>query len=816
MRNIFTLILLVLSWQSFANKRASEIYLDLQKLQSLKRVLYIAAHPDDENTRFLAYMSLGEKAETAYLSLTRGDGGQNLIGDELGAELGVLRTQELLAARSFDGAIQFFSKAVDFGYSKSAQESFEKWGKEDILADVVTIIREFRPDVIITRFPPDKRGGHGHHTASAMLAIEAFNKAADPDYMPEQVKQIGTSKTKSIYWNTSYWWMKDIADSVKKYPNRYLQMDIGGYNSMLGMSYNEVGTIARSQHKCQGFGAVIERGPRIEYFEYLDGERLEESFFEHNDKSWSLLIDQEFEADLNALVENFDFVHLEKNVEALLNVQKRLGELPESTFKNEKIALCNNIIINCLGIYIEVLSDNYFVAVDDSAHFELNVLNRSDYPMSLKSFRINDIQASVDGDENIKTELYSKSLSLLNKQELTTPYWLKEPFESTFKFDEENLGKPISNPTFDAIIILLINGQEITVNKRAEYKWRDPSYGERRREVVSTGLFATNFEDNLQLLKPGQKKKVRFSVQSFHDSINETLLIDKPAGWIVSPEKVQISLNNKEEEKWYEFELEATDKADNGTIQLKRSDNAITTDYHEVLYDHIPTQVLQSQANMKCVKLDAKILPGKVAYIKGVEDAVPLAIEQLGFEVQVFQVADLVHLDLSIYQSVVLGIRIYNVHPELVNHHEKLYDYMNEGGNVVMQYNTASRSLREMEFGPMPFKLSRDRVTEEDAEVNFLAPKHQILNSPNKITIGDFDNWVQERGLYFAGEWNEAYTPLFSWHDKGENSKEGALIVMKHGKGQFVYTGISFFRELPKGVVGAYRLYANILSYRHE
>ncbi|MDC3352183.1 PIG-L family deacetylase, partial [Crocinitomicaceae bacterium] len=293
MRTILTFLLLG-CLSAFSNETSAEIYHSLQKVHSLKRVLYLAAHPDDENTRALAWFSLEGKAETAYLSLTRGDGGQNLIGDELSESLGVLRTQELLAARSHDQARQFFTRAVDFGYSKSAEETLDKWGKDEILSDVVRVIRKFKPDVIITRFPPDKRGGHGHHTASAMLAIEAYSKAADPTYEPDQVAEFGVWQTDAVYWNTSIWWDKEL-DEKAEGNSEYIKKDIGGYDPLLGMSYNEIGTIARSQHKCQGFGAVIERGSRVEYFEHLEGTKLKNDFFENNNRSWSTLISADFE-----------------------------------------------------------------------------------------------------------------------------------------------------------------------------------------------------------------------------------------------------------------------------------------------------------------------------------------------------------------------------------------------------------------------------------------------------------------------------------------------------------------------------------------
>ena len=805
MKIVFPIIFSFFLLFAKANKPASEIYVGLQKLQSLKRVLYIAAHPDDENTRALAWFSLGKHAQTAYLSLTRGDGGQNLIGNELSEQLGVLRTQELLAARSFDGANQYFTRAVDFGYSKSAEESLEKWGNNEILSDVVLMIRKFRPDVIVTRFPPDKRAGHGHHTASAMLALEAFDKAADENFLPLQVKEFGTWKTTSVYWNSSVWWFKDLPAQAENNPE-YLIADIGGYNAHLGKSYNEIGTIARSQHKCQGFGAITERGSRLEYFQYLKGEKLSNSFFEKNKRSWSKLLNKEFEQKIDNLVKGFDFSQPENNVAELLEIRNELLALPNSDFKNEKIGLCNQLILDCTGVYAELLAKDFIYQSNDSAFFELELLNRSNLAVSV-----------ILKNQTIKLEQnqnFARTLKVENSNQISNPYWLTETFSTLFQVkNQKDLLQPESSPSFVKKIELLIEKDTVRIPLVGTYKWRIPSYGEKRRDVIKTPDFSANFDQKSLVVKPGFEKKLKLNIHSFRNNLSDKITINAPQGWEVLPKSIDVAIDKLHEEKWVELTLKPTELAKSGILKLMDSKGNQLYSYTEIAYNHIPTQVIFSKAEINCVKLDANIKPGKIAYIKGAEDIVPEAIEQLGFEVKRFEVSDLSSLDLSQFQSVVLGIRIYNVQPELKNFEEKLFAYVKAGGNLVMQYNTASRRASGETFGPIPFELTRNRVTEEDAEVNFLEPKHPIMTTPNKLTKKDFDNWVQERGLYFAGNWHESYIPLFSWADKGEEEQKGALIVTKHGKGQFVYTGISFFRELPNGVEGAYKLFANILSY---
>lgn len=812
MRKLLLFLTITLPFFSFSQEKSSEIYVKLEKLHSLKKVLYIAAHPDDENTRALSWFSLHHKAETAYLSLTRGDGGQNLIGNELSEKLGVLRTQELLAARSHDGAQQFFTRAVDFGYSKSFQESFDIWSKDEILSDVVLIIRKFKPDVIITRFPPDKRAGHGHHTASALLAIEAFKKAADPNYQPHQVKSFGVWQSKSLYWNTSIWWKKGLAESAKNNSN-YLIKDIGTYNSLLGQSYNEIGTIARSQHKCQGFGAIIERGSRTEYFKHLKGIKLKDSFFENNTQTWTSILSKNLEEKFNLLLSNFDFINTENNVNALINIRKELDLLPTSSFKREKIKQCDAIIFNCLGLFMEATSPDYSFLSGEEIEINLSLINRSSKTIELTRLNSNSESPTVLNKTLPFNKILTEVIHVKPITPITRPYWLIHPFKGLFNVTNKlNLGLAENRPLTQSIT-LKINDVHITTDIPLTYKWREPSYGERVRNLVSTPKFSANFTQSIIISKANQEQVIKVKIHSFVDSLNDKIKITVPKGWSVSPSEVTLNINKKHTEEWMEFKLKASEQSERGELILTDQSNQPLFNFTEIKYNHIPAQVIFSESKLTTVKLDAKIKPGKIAYITAVDDKMPNAIEQLGFSVDVFTVSDLSSINLTNYQSVVLGIRVYNIHPELNNFDNKLKNYVANGGNLIMQYNTASRSLASKKLGVVPFELSRNRVTNENANVKFLAPKHTIMNYPNKITPRDFDNWIQERGLYFANNWSKEFTPLLSWHDKDEEAQNGALIVAPYGKGQFIYTGISFFRELPKGVEGAYRLFANILSY---
>lgn len=800
-----------------AQQSSSELFVQFEKFHSLKRVLYIAAHPDDENTRALAWFSLSEKAETAYLSLTRGDGGQNLIGEELGANLGLLRSQELLQARAIDGSTQFFSRAVDFGYSRSADESFNKWNKDEVLKDVVTIIRQFKPDVIVARFPPDERAGHGHHTASSLIAIEAFEKAADVNYLPNQVKEIGAWKSTSLYWNASNWWNKGIDTIAKNNPD-YLVFDIGGYNPLLGQSYNEIGTLARSQHKCQGFGSVIERGSRLEYFQHLAGDKLTGSFFSNATRNWDNVASAKLSKLINQLITNFDFRTTANNVPLLLTIYPQLQTIKDPFLRNEKRAFCEKLILNCLGLHIDVTADDYSFIPNKEVNLSVNLVNRSSQKVTLLKVesKAGDILA-VQQSKEITNELTTVPITIKPNVKVYQPYWLRDAYTDLYTVEEaSNIGKPESAPSLPMEVWLSINGTVITYTFPVIYKWSDPSFGERKRDVISSPEFSANFDEEVVLAKVGDKKEIKIKIHNFSNSLKDTLMLKAPNGWNVSQSKVSIESTIKHQDFWVSFTIEPTENAVNGTLLLKDSKGNEVYSMQEIKYDHIPTQVLFSKTNLSVKKLNVKIENGKIGYIKGVQEGVPSAIARMGFDVTLIEYADLATLDLSVFKSVVIGIRAYNVKPELANYNDKLISYIEQGGNLIIQYNTSSSAIKNLKMGPLPFEIGRDRVTEEDAKVTLLQPEYPVFTSPNKIENTDFDNWVQERGLYYAEKYDKSFIPLISWHDKDKKPAIGGLIVAEYGKGQIIYTGISFFRQLPSGVEGAYKLFANMLSFQKK
>jgi LmbE family N-acetylglucosaminyl deacetylase len=800
---------------SIQAQSSSEIFHQIKKFNSFKSALYMAAHPDDENTRVIAWLENGEKARTAYLSLTRGDGGQNLIGKELGPELGVLRTQELLAARSIDGGEQFFTRAVDFGYSKSADESFEKWNREDILHDAIWVIRKFQPDVIITRFPPDKRGGHGHHTASAMLAIEAYEKAGDPNVFPEQLKHVEVWQPKAVYWNASTWWNRKL-DSIAANNEDYLVADIGGYDELLGVSYNELGTMARSQHKCQGFGVRIERGQRKEYFQWLAGEKLSGSFFEETQRGWDVIGDESLAALGEQLERDYDFNNPAASVEVLMKMYPKIMGVKKSAWVEAKQKELHDLLISLLGIHVEALAKNYAYEEGEEVEISVEILNRGDVviePTGISILGGISVEGGLVSEQIEKNVFFKKIYKMPAPDRIWNAYWLNSPFVQVDGYlDYKEYGMPENYPLFLALVSVKIYDQQATLFVPVEYKWSDRVKGEMKRPVVTTPSVSASFLEQSFVFNSEEQKEIAVVVKNYGNAGTHEIQLNFPKGWSAESEKQSITLEKKYEEHVLMFKVTSPKKESKGEFTVS-IDNKSANSVSEIMYDHIPAQLVYLPTKATLLNLAIDIEPGKVAYIEGAGDQVDLAIEQMGYEVVHLSKEDLSTQDLSQFQAIVTGIRAYNVHPWLTDFHSVFMNYVKEGGNFIIQYNTRSSAYGTDKMGPYPFKISRDRVSEEDAKVKFVDPKHPLINEPNKMTKNDFDGWVQERGLYFANEWDNQYQTLFSWNDKGEAPKLGGLLYTPFGEGAFMYTGISFFRELPAGVPGAFKLLANMISH---
>jgi len=800
--------------QQVQKSNVADIILSLEKLTTLGSVLYIAAHPDDENTRLISYLANEKKVRTAYLSITRGGGGQNLIGTEKGAAMGVLRTQELIEARKVDGGEQFFTRAVDFGYSKSPEETMEKWNKEKVLGDIVWIIRKFRPDVIITRFPPQSTGGHGHHSASSKLALEAFGLASSERAYPEQLNLLSAWKPKRLMHNASSWWDKDIADKAKN-SDDYVVVDVGTYNPILGRSYNEIASISRSKHRSQGFGSYLARGSQLEYLRHIVGEKSKGEIFDGIDITWNRIAGAtEISVLLMNARQNFDPAAPNKSIPLLLEAREQMKKLGSHPMVERKIRETEELILACGGIWIEALASKPVVSIMDKINVSVQIYSRLAENIVVKKVSVNEADTVVNSKVN-GNKLFEFLLTAQTPSSHSNPYWLNGESNGTYQISKQELvGKPENDAQMNARIELEINGIPVVISRPVVYKWRDRAIGELYRPLVVAPPATLNMLDNVYLFSGKEEQEVEVAIKAHRDITDAVIYLEVPRDWTAKGTVSNITMKVGEE-KVFTFTVIPEPRNPTGDIipNIKYGSASYNQSYREISYDHIQTQTMLTKSVARAMYLPLEIRGSKIAYIMGAGDDVPATIEQIGFSVDLIEPSNLLLTDFGQYDAVITGARAYNTVDELKSAQPLLMEYVKNGGTMLVQYNT-SRGLKTDQLGPFPLKLSRDRVTVEEAEARILLPDHPVFNIPNKIVPLDFEGWVQERGLYFPGEWDEKYQALISWNDPGEDSKNGSLLVAEYGSGVFIYTGISFFRQLPAGVPGAIKLFANLISQR--
>ena len=801
---------------------ASEIHQAVKKLNFLGSVLYLAAHPDDENTRLISYMSNHVKARTAYLSLTRGDGGQNLIGPELRELLGVIRTQELLAARRTDGGEQRFTRANDFGYSKHPDETLAIWNKNEVLSDVVLAIRQFKPDIIINRFDHRSPGTtHGHHTSSAMLSVEAFDLANDKNAYPEQVKQYGTWQPKREFFNTSWWFYGSEEKFEEADKTNLLNFDIGVYYPALGVSNNEIAALASSQHLCQGFGRLSQRGSQTEYIELIKGDlpKDKSNIFDGINTTWTRVKGgEQIETILKNVETNFNFENPAAHLDQLLQARQLILAIDSPQWKDQKIKEINKIIEACAGLYLEASANTPTASTGQIIDIDIEALNRSNATIKLDSYTISNNSINSNYGKLLKAndkQVLKEKITIANSLQPTAPYWLNQKGSlGMYKVEDKNLiGKPETPRAITIDFHLNINGFPFTVTKDLVYRYSKPDKGELYRPFEIIPEASAKINQKVIIFDNDQQKEIPVTVQAGKDNLEGYITIAHPNGWSVFPEKQKIAIANKGQEQTFIFTIIPPKNQSEGLISpmVTIGDKTYTKELVEINYEHIPFQTVLLPSESKIVRLDIKKRGENIAYIEGAGDVVPESLQQIGYNVMILKPEDITPERLSAFDAVVVGIRAYNIVETLKFKQEILFDFIDKGGNMVVQYNT-NRGIKVDNIAPFDLQLSRDRVTDENAEVTLLAPNHEVLNFPNKITTKDFEGWTQERGLYFPDQWSSDFTPILSMHDKDETAKTGSLLVAKHGKGYYIYTGLSFFREFPVGVSGAYRLFANMLS----
>ncbi|MFM2139404.1 MAG: hypothetical protein RJA57_1711 [Bacteroidota bacterium] len=807
----------VAAGQGPAPVHSGELYQALRKLKVLGSVLYIAAHPDDENTRLIAYLSKDRLYRTGYLSLTRGDGGQNLIGQEQGIELGLIRTQELLAARRVDGGEQFFTRAYDFGYSKGPDETFSKWGREKILADVVWVIRSFQPDIIINRFPVTGEGGHGHHTASGILANEAFAAAADPNRFPEQLAYVAPWQVRRVLWNTFNFGGTNTTREDQ------FKVDVGGYNPLLGKSYGEIAADSRSQHKSQGFGVPASRGESLEYFKTTRGDAPVSDLMDGVDISWERVPGGAgIPLSVDSLLQEFDLLHPEAIVPGLVRLHDRIAALPDSYWKRQKQQEVQQLIAQCAGLFLEATTADPLAIQTDSIRMNFVCNDRLGAAVTLQRIQVEGFDTLFSRSlERNRTFSFSKTLPVPAAMPLTQPYWLSERMEEgSFQVsDQRRIGQPDIDPAWEARFQVRIQSTVFTFIRPVRYKFTDPVKGELYQPVVVVPPVLASPDGDMRIqpsVKEGVRGQLRFTgLKKDLQGVAAARLADRndlSTGTRFSAGSVTINSRGQLAET--DYMLPPATSEQHYVLGLRTAEGGFFyQDRHEIRYDHIPWISYFHEAAVRVRPVDLTVQHKRIGYITGAGDKVPEALEQMGYEVVLLGKKELARTELSGFDAILTGVRAYNTHDWLNGFHEKLMRYVEGGGNLIVQYNTSSQlGPVRARIGPYPFTITRNRITDEQAVVELLKPEHPVFQYPNRITADDFKGWVQERSIYHGSDTAGRYERLMRMADPGEKGDEGSLLVTRYGKGWFTYTGLVFFRQLPAGVPGAFRLLANLIA----
>ncbi|WP_404985543.1 PIG-L family deacetylase [Chryseobacterium sp. M5] len=814
----------VFSAQQVRPSKSSEIYRELKTLKQLPKVLYLAAHPDDENTGLLSWLINDQNVETGYLSLTRGDGGQNLLGTEQGAALGLIRTHELLEARKLDGAQQFFTRAIDFGFSKNTTDTFKQWDENSVIADVVWVIRKFRPDVIICRFPPTAAAGHGQHAASAVVAEKAFKLAGDKTAFPNQLKYVNVWQPKRVLWNTFRF------GAVNTTSENQLKITVGQYDAKLGMGYGELAGLSRSLHKSQGAGTQSVAGIKTEYFSHVNGEPAKETLFDGVTKTWTSQGNADIDQSLDKIISDFNFNEPDRSLPALLVLRKKVLALKDSDLKKDKIKSLDNIILSCVGFMGEVVTNQAEAVAGDHYNFRLNLISRTSNPVVLENVKW------LSQSENFNRKLSKDSLITIQHDiqipadaALTEPYWLAKPAKDAATFSVPNdtlIGLPETESPLNVLLGLKIGSEKFQVKLPLSFKKLDPVRGDVVEALRIVPALELKFTQPLYLVKENEDLnlslnfKVNSSKQFKNGKVNLMFNGERLGGGDLK------SINGKD--FTVDYVIPKTKLASIKSNQLQLDANfiadGVTYNKKQVLiqYPHLPSLQYFTPATVAVMKGDIQAKVKKVGYVQGAGDFIPEFLRIAGIQVDVLKDEDFYgNLDesngngnqnkLSQYDAIVLGVRVNNTEKKLGRWMPFLWSYVKAGGNLVMQYNT-NQDTTVNQLGMYNFSIANKRVTEENAEVKFLNPNHKLLNFPNKITANDFNGWVQERGAYFPDKWDAAYEPLFEMHDTGEEPLQGSTLYAKYGKGNFIYTPLAFFRQLPAGNVGAARLFLNFLS----
>ncbi|MBB6098426.1 LmbE family N-acetylglucosaminyl deacetylase [Deinobacterium chartae] len=824
----------------------------LGRLPVTARFLLVGAHPDDEPSGVMAYVGRGLHAETAYLSLNRGEGGQNEIGPELFDGLGVIRTDELLGARALDGAKQYFTTVYDFGYSRTLEETLSKWDEQKALEDVVKVIRTFRPDVMVT-FHADERVGHGHHQAAGYLAVKAFELAGDPKAFPE----LGLPA-----WQPSKLYLSaGVGGGAGEADKATLTIDVGQYDPVIGRSYQQVGLEGRSFHRSQGMGQVQPPGSYLNHFVLLESKlgakpARETSFFDGIatalPERWKG-VNAALEADLAAVQKAADTAAAKLDARqpqtALPDVLAGLTATRAALSKvqaldleaarkaaliddlNRKAAQFTDAAQRLAGIDFRAVPTKATVAQGETATVRWSLTNQGGVPLELleariaapSSWKVEGAAAKTGPVEQGKAASGELKVTLPADANLTRPYWRRpDAFSGRVQVERpECVTLPHCPPDATAHARVRIGGVELDLEAPLAFVWSDAKFGERSRLLTVTPKLSVSAAPELKILPLGSERNVAVQVRvSSHSAspVAGKLSLQLPQGWTSAQGTQDFRLERENDSRLITFTAVAPEGLQAGRYAISAVAEVDGRRYTEgmqlVSYPHTEYRALYNPARVEVQAFDlAAPKDLKVGYVPGVGDQVPAALEQAGLQVTLLTPEFIASGDLSQYDTIVVGVRAYNDRPDLVAHHARLMKYVEDGGNMVVQYHKFEwDKVLPGGPGPFPTTMSTDRVTEEDAPVKILVPEDPDFNTPNRITAADFDGWVQERGLYWLSKWDDRYVPLLASNDKGLPELKGGLLKAKVGKGTWTYAGYAFFRELPAGVPGAYRLFVNLLT----
>ncbi len=848
----------------------------LEKLPVYVRLLQTTAHPDDESAGTLTWLSRKFHAQTALFCLTRGEGGQNILGNEKYGALGLVRTGELLEACKYYGTDLYFGTVIDFGFSKTAQETLTKWGHEATLEEMVRFIRRWRPTVVISRFQGTPADGHGHHQAAGLLTREAFRAASDPKSFPQQLKDgLQLWQPKKLY--TSIFGGEAAPGGARPEGDRTgwtVRVPIGDYDPVLGRSYREIASEGYSRHRSQGDGAAFSMpGRAYEYFKLVDSsvgiKAKEDSFFDSidtslgsifdlagNEKSAVQFLQQDLASAAGTALSALRAFQASSPANSAAAVAKGIEILTESIRRVEGSSLSlpakellsdalktkqmdfQKALNAVLGVYFIARSDDATGTAGEKEPLTLYFYNRGTEAVNLKDIKLQAPGSITPANTNNpfgeqpagSAAIYRYSVNISPDARVTEPFWYTENDRDTryrVRHTEDDLA-PFGKPEIRAEATYLYGGTEVPIQAIAKAQAADPIRGADFVGFQIVPALSISLDPDFEIA-PGRAAssacKFRVSVLNNHKGeVSGVLQLVSRAEWKIQPTKSGFRLSRKGEIYTASFMVQVPAATKDGDYPIEAiatiAGQEFRQGYQVISYPENWTRNFYKPARSRIEKFQIRIAPHlNVGYIPGAGEDIPTALEQLGVKVQKLSASDLAFGDLSRFSAIISGIRAYNVNEDLRANSQRLLNYVEHGGTLIVQYvrpvgrpapgNAGSPFL----FGPYPMSVSdSDRITVEDSPVRILDPLNPVFTRPNKITEADFQGWVQERGLYFMNTWDSHYKALISGNDPGEQPKNGGMLYVRYGKGHYIYTGYSWFRQLPAGVPGAFRIFANMLS----